>query len=320
MSKERQSLRRLIVTLSLSLILLLLLFGAVSVYAQGGIPKSPFDWIVAKKLTVLGGGADFQSDVTMSGDLDMGGGVITDVGTLHVTTLITEVTNLDVAEAITSSTAAITTANVSTLTATTASVTTGTVTSLTVTNLTMAAGTITPTHIAGRAAMIRVQDAAVADAYINVMGSTGVPSATTSITASSLTQPDYPRNVVISYTTTTTATTGTVTVVGVDARGSSATSLMTVAAISGNQTITGSVAWASITSFTLPTRTEAVTFSVGLGTKLGLPIIPVASSDVFMVTKNNTYTTAYTVDTTYGTVAPTVVVAANDDFSIWFKQ
>jgi hypothetical protein len=319
MSKERQSLTRLIVTLGLAMILLLLLFGP-AVYAQG-IPKSFFDWAIAKKLTVTTGGADFQSDVTMDGvTLDMGGGVITDVATMHVTTLITEVTNLDVAEAITSSTAAITTANVSTLTATTASVTTGTVTSLTVTDLTMAGGTITPTHIAGRAAMLRIQDAAVADAYTNIMAETGVESATTSITSSSLTQPDYPRNVVISYTTETTATTGTLAVAGIDARGASTSEDLTVLEISGTQTITGSVPWADITSFTLPSKTEAVTFSVGTGNALGLPIIPAASSDVFMVTVNNVFTTAYTVDTTYGTVAPTVAVAANDDFSIWFKQ
>jgi hypothetical protein len=311
MSKERQSLRQLIMTLSLAVIVLLLLLGP-AVYAQG-IPKSFFDWAIIKKLTVTTGGADFQSDVTMdnvtlSGTLDMGGGIITDVATLNVTDVVSQSTNLDLTGAITSSTATITSA-----TFTTATVTSGDISSLTAT-------TVTITHIADRAAMLRIQDALVANEYTNILAAINVPTTTTSITSSSLTQPDYPRNLVISYTTTTTATTGTLTVAGVDARGSSTSEELTVSAISGTQTITGSVPWAVITSLTLPTQTEELSASIGTGNALGLPIVPTASSDVFMVTKNNVYTTAYTVDTTYGAVAPTVDVAANDDFSIWFKQ
>lgn len=268
MSVERRSFRQFIITVGLALILMLLLVAPI-VQAQGGIPKQFLEWAVIKKLTVQGGGATFQSDVTLSGsstDLTVGG----------------TVTGADLVA--------------------TDDVTVG-------------------GNILTRALAIRLQDVAN-DASNNVLAATGVVSTTTSVTTS-ITNPDYPRNVVVSYQTTTTATATSLTIAGVDARGTSTSEALAVAAISGTQTLTGSVPWASITSFTWPTtRTEAVTLTVGLGEKFGLPLLPAASGDVFFVTLNNTYQNAvsYTVNITYGTVLPIADVAANDDFSIWVKQ
>lgn len=174
-------------------------------------------------------------------------------------------------------------------------------------------------NFSARSLMLRLQDVAD-DASNNVRAAAGVISTTSSITTS-ITNPDYPRNVKVTYQTVTTATAGSFTVTGVDARGEATTDVLAVGAISGTQTLTGLVPWASVTSFTMPgSRTEAVTLTVGLGEKFGLPLLPVVAGDVFMVTVGNVFTTAYTVNTTYGTVLPTADVAANDDFTIWVKQ
>lgn len=57
------------------LFLILLVVLAVLVVAPAlaqGPPQSPFDWIVAKKLTVTTGGTEFQSDVDVTGTLNFG--------------------------------------------------------------------------------------------------------------------------------------------------------------------------------------------------------------------------------------------------------
>lgn len=95
---KRATLRQL-VAVGLILVGLVVLL-AMPTFAQG-IPKSFFDWVVTKKLTVTTGGADFQSsvtmdDVTLSGDLsindlevtgtsDLQGNVSSSSGVLTVT-------------------------------------------------------------------------------------------------------------------------------------------------------------------------------------------------------------------------------------------
>lgn len=64
MSEERRSLKKLIVTGALAMLLMLLLLAPM-VEAQGGIPKQFLQWAIIKKLTVTTGGTDFQSAVTM---------------------------------------------------------------------------------------------------------------------------------------------------------------------------------------------------------------------------------------------------------------
>lgn len=173
-------------------------------------------------------------------------------------------------------------------------------------------------NIASRALVLRLQDVAD-DTATNVLAATAVATTTSSITTN-ITNPDYPRNVVVTLSSTAQRTAGNITLTGVDARGTATTELLAMTAITVSQTLTGNVPWASITSVAIPTQTRAFTISVGLGEKFGLPLLPVASGDVFKVTKTNVHTTAYTVNTTYGTVGMTADVSANDDFGIWVKQ
>lgn len=173
-------------------------------------------------------------------------------------------------------------------------------------------------NIASRALVLRLQDVAD-DTATNVLAATAVATTTNSITTN-ITNPDYPRNVVLTLSSTAQRTAGNITLTGVDARGTATTELLAMTAITVSQTLTGNVPWASITSVAIPTQTRAFTISVGLGEKFGLPLLPVASGDVFKVTKTNVHTTAYTVNTTYGTVGMTADVSANDDFGIWVKQ
>ena len=168
---------------------------------------------------------------------------------------------------------------------------------------------------------VRYQDVAN-DAANNVYVATSVVSATTSVTTS-ITNPDYPRNLRFTYVTDVQATAGTFTITGIDARGNTRVANgedFTIAAITGTQTFTGSIPWATITGFTLPTRTEAVTLTVGLGEKFCLGKIPAAAGDVFYFSIGNVYTSAYAVDTTWGTVLPTADIAANNDLTIGYKQ
>jgi len=176
---------------------------------------------------------------------------------------------------------------------------------------------LTVTHeIVGRSEQIRFQDAA-ATSTTNVI-STSFVAGETSITGSSLTQLDYPRNLVLAVTATTTPTAGTITLIGVGANGESTSEGLTLGAISGTQTITGSMPWASLSSIAIPEQTITLTVKAGGGIKFGLPFKP-RSDAVYKVTLNNTAITTYTLDTTYGTVAPGAV-SANDDLTVWVKQ
>lgn len=171
-------------------------------------------------------------------------------------------------------------------------------------------------EIVGRAEQVRFQDAAAASTT-NVI-STAFVAGETSITASSLTQLDYPRNLVLAVTATTTPTAGTITLVGIGANGETTSEGLTFSAISGTQTITGSMPWASVSSIALPEQTITMTVKAGGGIKFGLPFKP-RSDAVYKVTLNNTAITTYTLDTTYGTVAPGAL-SANDDLTVWVKQ
>lgn len=171
-------------------------------------------------------------------------------------------------------------------------------------------------NIVDRSLYLRYQDVAAAP---DIYAEAAVVSTTTSITTSIL-GIDTPRNVVLTWLTVTTATAGNVTVSGIDARGSSATELIAVAAVSGSQTLTGVVPWQSITSFALPVRTEELTLTVKGGQKFGLPIIPAAAGDLYHLTVAATPQPAPTVNATYGTFDPVSTPAANVDYNVWIKQ
>lgn len=131
---------------------------------------------------------------------------------------------------------------------------------------------------------------------------------------------DTPRNLKLTYTTATTATAGNITVAGIDARGLAATELIAVSAVSGTQTLTGVVPWQSVTSITLPARSENVTLTAAGGQRFGLPIVPKAVADVYHVTVNKTPQAAPTVNATYGTFDPVSTPAADVDYNVWMKQ
>lgn len=180
----------------------------------------------------------------------------------------------------------------------------------------LSADDVTITHVVGRATFLRYQDVAAAP---SIRAIATVVSGTTSV-SSVILGIETPRNVVLTYLTVTTATAGNVTVAGVDARGNSTTELIAVDAISGSQTLVGVVPWQSITSFTLPTRTENVTLTVAGGQKFGLPFIPETAGDLFHLTVNATPQTAPTVNATYGTFDPVSTPAASVDYNVWMKQ
>lgn len=252
--------------LAASLLIITGLFGpalldAGQALAQGGIPRTPITWAVIKKLTVQGGGAEFQSDVTMTQDLAVTG----------------DVTANDVT----------------------------------------ASGDLSLTgNFSNRSLFLRYQDVAAAP---DVYAEAGVVSTTNTITSSIL-GIGVPRNVVLTYVTVTTATAGNVTVAGVDARGNSTSELVAVGAVSGTQTLAGVVPWQSVTSISLPTRTEALTLTIKGGQKFGLPLVPAAAGDVYHVTVNATPQAAPTVNATYGTFDPVSTPAANVDYDVWVKQ
>ncbi len=175
---------------------------------------------------------------------------------------------------------------------------------------------LTVTHeIVGRAEQVRFQDAAAASTT-NVI-STAFVAGETSI-ATGLTQLSYPRNLVLAVTASTTPTAGTITLIGTGANGEAATEGLTFSAISGTQTITGSMPWAQISSIGLPVQTITLTVKAGGGIKFGLPFKPRPSA-VYKVTLNNIDVTTYTLDTSYGTVEPGAF-SANDDLTVWVKQ
>ena len=171
-------------------------------------------------------------------------------------------------------------------------------------------------EIVGRAMQVRIQDAAAASTT-NVI-STSFVAGETSITSSSLTQMDYARNLVLAVTATTTPTAGTITIVGTGANGESTYEGLAFSAISGTQTITGSMPWANVSSIAIPVQSITLTVKAGGGLKFGMPFKPRASA-AYKVTLNNTNITTYTLDTTYGTVALSAL-SANDDLTVWLKQ
>lgn len=176
-------------------------------------------------------------------------------------------------------------------------------------------------YIVERPVMLRFQDVKD-DTGGNVLAETAITTGTTSIT-SSITNPDYPRNLQITLAQVSTSalrTAGNVVITGVDARGFPRLELLAVTAISATEYMTGSVPFATITSFQIPAQGHAISVTVSLGKKFALPKTKlVATSDVYFFTANNTYSANVTVDADNATFAP-ASVSADDDYTVWFKQ
>jgi hypothetical protein len=178
--------------------------------------------------------------------------------------------------------------------------------------------------LSNQSLFLRYQDVAAAP---SIVAETGYLTTTAAITSGEFLGVETPRNLQITYISTSgvggppiTTTAGSLVVTGVDARGNSTTETLSALAISGTQSITGNIAWKSVTTITLPTRTESLSVTVTGGQKFGLPLLPGAVSDLYHLTVAGTPQTAPTVSTTYGTFDPVSTPAANIDYNVWVKQ
>jgi hypothetical protein len=131
-----------------------------------------------------------------------------------------------------------------------------------------------------------------------------------------ITSPDVCR--VLSVTGNAALIAGNVGLVGTDANGEAATDTI---ALNGVATVLGSVAFATLTSTTLPARTAAANaVSIGCGDVFGLPGRIGYESDITLCQRKAAGATAYTpeavgtVDATHNTVAAVIVAG---DSLIW---
>jgi len=136
---------------------------------------------------------------------------------------------------------------------------------------------------------------AIAESATAVHAAVTLTAAAQTITTA-ITSPVAPRNV--SATGSAAGIAGNVTVAGTNYSGDA---ISEVIALSGTSTVAGNKAFASITSIALPIKTNASgdTVSVGIGSKLGLPVKLV----------HNTFLYAFLDNTKEGT-APTIATSA----------
>lgn len=146
--------------------------------------------------------------------------------------------------------------------------------------------------------------AAAASVHAAVTLTTVPQTVTTAIT-----DPDVCR--VLSITGNAAGMAGNVSFIGTDANGDAATDTI---ALNGTATVLGTVAFATLTSFTLPARTAAGnTVSIGCGDVFGLPGHIGLTTDVTQAERMATGATVYTaeavgtVDTDNATVAAVIV-------------
>ena len=136
--------------------------------------------------------------------------------------------------------------------------------------------------------------------------STAVLAATASVTSSNvttgITSPDVPRNVTATPGgTTANVTAVSVVVTGTDIEGQVLTETLPAFTAASSSAVTGSKAFATVTSIAIPAVGSATTVAIGLGSKLGLPFR----------TSLNTVFAAY-LATVRETTAPTVTFDATN--------
>ncbi len=162
--------------------------------------------------------------------------------------------------------------------------------------------------------------AASANHVVIAQGLTAAPPIACAIAA----QPDVPRNITITITDGDASISAfQIDIVGVNAKGQAATEQFLFA---GGLVQTGSVAWATITSVTVTSRTGANAgdvLDVGIGIKLGLSNELYLTTDVYKIKKNaaNAIVAVAQVNVTYDTYDMSVItLAVGDDFTIWFNS
>jgi len=142
---------------------------------------------------------------------------------------------------------------------------------------------------------------ATAAGAANVLAATALTT-TTKIVTTGITQPPTPR--VLSATGSAALMTGNVVIDGTDAAGVAITNTI---AISGTSTVSGDVAFATVTKITLPAYTTAdtETISVGLAGAFGLPY-KLPYDTVLKIYRDGTATTSTT-----GTSFSATVLSSN---------
>lgn len=140
----------------------------------------------------------------------------------------------------------------------------------------------------------------------------GPSSAAAASITSFIAQPDVPRNLTITPAgTTTDIESCVITVTGTDFHGDSLSETFTFAA-NATDAVTGNKAFKTVSSVAFPANCEsgafAATWSVGIGSKLGLKRCLANAGDVVFSTFDGAY------ETTRGTVAANASVVASNTF------
>jgi hypothetical protein len=147
-----------------------------------------------------------------------------------------------------------------------------------------------------------------------------IASATLTIAA----QPDFPRKLQVRIVDTNNSVTGTVTLVGIGARGQAVG--QTIQLTGGTRTVTTDDAYATLTSATTASVAGAAagdTIGIGVATALGLPGLKTPVPSTFAVYKSNVGNAneaVGTVDATAGTIVPTSVPNASRTYDFWYTQ
>lgn len=137
-------------------------------------------------------------------------------------------------------------------------------------------------------------------------------------------QPDFPRKLQVRIVDTDESIeTGTITLVGVGARGQAVT--QEIPLTGGTQTVITDEAFATLTSATVADLTGTVTgdtVGIGVGAALGLPAPMTPTPGTFVVYKSNADEAdeaVGTVDADAGTIIPTTVPDGAVNFDFWFN-
>ncbi|MCL0073115.1 right-handed parallel beta-helix repeat-containing protein [Dehalococcoidia bacterium] len=143
-----------------------------------------------------------------------------------------------------------------------------------------------------------------------------------------VTSPDVPRNVMIRITNTDTINAqtpsgGNMIIKGLDARGRATSETLTVPTTSipagGTLDVFGSKAFATVSKVTYYTETNiAITVSVGISNRIGLPVCSSNLDGVFRIARNRVVEAVGPVDLVNGTV-DLGTIAAGDDFLIHYR-
>lgn len=136
-------------------------------------------------------------------------------------------------------------------------------------------------------------------------------------------QPDVPRKLQVRIVDANSSiSAGTLTLVGIGARGQAVTQIIPLTG--GTQTVTTDDAYATLTSATVAALAGAAsgdTIGIGPATALGLPAARGATSvGVFRAYVDDVAETVGTVDATAGTIAPTTAPNGSRDYDFWFNH